>query len=275
MSFFVVDDAVCTRCGICAGICPTEIISFDGEAVPYVDARKAAMCMQCGQCVVYCPVSADSLAFQPSEELVRMQELRLPSQEEAFNLLTTRRSVRSYKQESVSEADFKKLFDMVRMAPTASNSQRVRWVVSPSREKTDEITGLMLSWLREEIFKEPASLLSIIGARAIERAKEGHDVLLRGAPNLIVAVITPREYAWREDGVIALTYIELAAHAMGLGCCWGGLFTMVAREFEPLREFLGIAEGEHVCGAQMIGYPALSPTRLFPPRKMPTVHWLR
>lgn len=274
MSFFSVDDLKCTRCGTCAGLCPVEIISFGEDGLPQVNQARAAACIKCGQCVIFCPTRADSLAFQNPDELVHVSELPLPETDQALNLLKTRRSVRRFKPEAVTEKDFMTIFDTVRMAPTASNSQRVRWIVSQYPGKTKQILGHAHNWVREVIFNEPTSRWGILGARILAKAQDGTDIILRGAPNVIIAV-TPKEHGWSEDGVIALTYVELAAHAMGLGCCWGGIFTMAVRGYPPLREFLGIREDETICGAQMIGYPAVVPTRLFPPRKIPSISWLK
>ena len=80
--------------------------------------------------------------------------------------------------------------------------------------------------------------------------------------------VLPKDYEWQEDGAIALTYFELAAQACGVGACWGGFLTMAVRNFPELREFLGIKEDERVCGAQMFGWPAAKPVRLFPHRKL-------
>ena len=77
----------------------------------------------------------------------------------------------------------------------------------------------------------------------------------------------PKAYGWPEDGALALTYLELAAHSVGAGVCWGGFVTTAARNYAKLRDFLGINENEHICGAQMLGYPLLKPARQFPPRK--------
>jgi hypothetical protein len=54
----------------------------------------------------------------------------------------------------------------------------------------------------------------------------------------------------------------------------GGLPYLRRQEFKGLREYLGIGEDEHVCGAQMIGYPAIKPTRQFPPRREPDIEWI-
>lgn len=274
MTFFKVDGSKCTSCGICIELCPVGIIEFKDDKVPEVGYNHAASCMKCGQCMIYCPTCANSLAFQSGDEVIRTSELPVPGTEAALNLIKTRRSVRRFKQEQVSEKDFQKLFDAVQMAPTASNSQRVRWVVTQNREKTKEVGNLILSWFREVISAQPSSHIGRAGARAIAMAEAGRDMILRGAPNVIVAV-TPKSYDWSEDGVIALTYVEMAAHAMGLGCCWGGFFTRAMLEYQPLREYLGIGEEENICGAQMIGYPALRPTRQFPPRKKADITWIK
>lgn len=274
MSFLKVDESKCTQCGICAAICPAEIVSFGDQGLPEVASLAANMCIKCGQCVLYCPTCANTLAFQNENELVRAGDLAMPGKEDALNLLKTRRSTRKYKDQALKKEEIAALLDAVKMAPTAVNSQNVRWVVTQTREKTAEAANLVLCWMREEIFKDPTSRNALTGARLIAKAKEGGDGVLRGAPHVIVAV-TPKSYMWPEDGAIALTYLELAAHASGLGCCWGGFLTHATRNFEPLREFFGITEEEHICGAQMIGYPALLPTRQFPPRKNITVDWVK
>ena len=49
-----VDDAACTACGACVGICPADAISVDsGHAV--VDQEQ---CAACGACIPSCPTDA-------------------------------------------------------------------------------------------------------------------------------------------------------------------------------------------------------------------------
>lgn len=274
MSFYSVDDSRCTRCGICVALCPAGIISLEGDNVPQVGYSRAATCLKCGQCMVYCPMRANSLAFQVADEVVRSSDIPVSETEAALNLLKTRRSVRCFKPEAVADQDFAAIFDTVRMAPSSSNSQTVRWIVSQTPEKTKEIRDMVLCWFREVLADEPNSRMGFVGRRAIALAEEGKDMILRGAPNVVMAVM-PQNGSMREDGVIALTYFELAAHAIRLGCCWGGFLTVACRRHQPLREYLGIREEEYFCGAQMIGYPERRPVRQFPPRRMPGVTWIK
>jgi ferredoxin len=45
---------VCTQCGKCAAVCPTEAIKQDGRGVYYVDF---VLCTLCGLCEPECPES--------------------------------------------------------------------------------------------------------------------------------------------------------------------------------------------------------------------------
>ena len=263
----------CVKCGVCIKACPAGIVQWGELGFPEVSEKHAGRCIGCGQCVLNCPACANELSFLKDSELARAEGLKLPSAEEALNLIMSRRSVRMFKDELITRETFEKLFNAVRQAPTAVNSQNVRWIVTLDPAKTKEVTNLILCWFREEIFKNPTSRAALLGAAMIAKAKEGEDRLLRGAPHVAVAVV-PAEYGWPEDGAIALTYLELAAHAMGIGCCWGGYLTTAIRNFKGLREYLGIGEDEHVCGAQMMGYAAVKPARQFAPRREVRVDWI-
>ena len=263
----IVDPAKCTKCGLCVKVCPIMLIAVGESGFPEMDPHRAPQCLECGQCALFCPAKANSLTFLRNEEMTDAASLKLPSKDEALNLLKTRRSTLRYKKEPVPKAVVDEIFGAVRMAPTAENSQKVRWVLSDDPKKTDEIRNLMLCWLRGEIFKDPVSQLALFGAQIIARAKQGEDILLRGAPQVALAVV-PGDYEWPEDGAVALTYFELAAHGCGVGVCWGGFLTIAVRKFPELREFLGIKEDERICGAQMFGWPAAKPARQFPPRKL-------
>ena len=274
MRSMTVDPVKCTRCGICLKVCPAGIVKFGETGLPEMDVRGSANCIECCHCALFCPESANSLSFLNNEEMEKASGIKMPSAEEAMNFIKTRRSIRRFKKEPLSREIFDQIFDAVKLAPTASNQQPVRWIVSEDPEKTKEITNLILCWMREEIFKDPTSRISLIGASMIAKAKTGEDALLRGAPHVAVALVS-KDHMWPEDASIALTYMELAAHALGVGACWGGFLTAAIRNFEGLRDYLGISPDEHVCGAQMLGYPLLRPARQYPTRKKLNISWIK
>ncbi len=269
----IVDPSKCTKCGTCIKVCPAGIVKLGDSGLPEMDVRLSGRCIECGHCALFCPESANCLSFLKNDEMVAAADLAIPESEEALNFIKTRRSIRRFRGDPLPQEVFDRLFEAVKNAPTASNRQPVRWIVSKEPEKTKEITNLILCWMREEIFRDPTSQAAIIGAAMIAKAKAGEDALLRGAPHAVLAVV-PKGHMWPEDGSIALTYLELSAHALGAGACWGGFLTAAVRSFRGLREYLGIGEDEHVCGAQMIGYPLIIPVRQFPPRKQQNISWI-
>lgn len=47
----VIDNGLCTRCGICSGACPVNVISLDENYFP----KLTGECVKCGLCVECCP----------------------------------------------------------------------------------------------------------------------------------------------------------------------------------------------------------------------------
>ncbi|GHT01574.1 nitroreductase [Synergistales bacterium] len=262
MSIFTVKEG-CVKCGLCSKLCIREIIQLGADGVPYGDSAKEGECIKCGQCVSFCPKSCCYLDFQ--EERVGVDIYTLPAASVSETFLRSRRSIRIYKDKPVDAATVLRILETVRYAPSASNMQPVRWVISMTREKTLEINKLIVESFRADV----AALASVNHPRAVTVVSgwdKGQDVVFRGAPQLAVALVK-KSHPFPEDASIALTYFELAAHAAGVGCCWGGIFTMAARGISAVRGLLGISEDEYIVGAQMFGYPDIKYGHILPPRK--------
>ena len=66
MTTILVDQDLCTRCGICSVVCPVAIVDpADENTLPRVQDAKAGMCIQCGHCEVSCPSQALLLNVLP------------------------------------------------------------------------------------------------------------------------------------------------------------------------------------------------------------------
>jgi nitroreductase len=72
--------------------------------------------------------------------------------------------------------------------------------------------------------------------------------------------------------IIALTYLELAATAHGLGACWAGYFNAAATVYPPMMEALALPKDHQSFGTLMVGYPKYHYQRL-PLRKEPKISW--
>jgi len=76
----------------------------------------------------------------------------------------------------------------------------------------------------------------------------------------------------KDSCTIALTYLELFATSMGLGCCWAGYFNAATVSFPPMKEALSLPDGHQCFGSMMAGYPEFGYHRL-PLRKPPEIIW--
>ena len=270
---FTVDER-CIKCGLCAELCVSKIIRLDGENLPSVPEKMESLCIRCGQCVSFCPQSCCYLDFESEADRGPLDVSLMPSPEAAEVFLRTRRSVRRYKDAPVDKTVVRRIIETARYAPSAANSQPVRWVVTATHQRTREIAGLVVDHFRTQVASDPeAKRLSFV----VAAWDAGEDVIFRTAPQLAVAIIG-RDYFenyFREDAAMALTYFELAAHANGVGCCWAGFFTMAARANAGIARAVGAKENEVVAGGQMFGYPqGLVTPRILPPRKSAQIDWL-
>lgn len=258
-----IDPQRCVKDGLCIKECPVGIISFGPGGLPQVEQEAAARCVMCGHCIAVCPAAALTLAGQAPEELPALYKKFTVAPEAAEQLLRSRRSVRRYKQKPVDRELLLQLIDTARYAPSGMNAQPVRWLVAEGAETMRTLAGLTANALRR--------LPYFLGF--LEAWDRGEDVILRGAPNLVVAHAETAGFDHTVDCAIALTYFELAAHAHGVGTCWAGLLMLAAKDSPELNKALGIPEGHRVLGALMAGHPKYGFKRL-PPRKAAQVRWL-
>jgi hypothetical protein len=102
-----------------------------------------------------------------------------------------------------------------------------------------------------------------IGGRApyfegiVRNARQsGGDVILRGAPHLVVALCDRDFPRGAENAHFAFAYAELFAPTVGVGTCWAGLFQGCAFSgYGPLIEALELPAGKKVAGGLMVGFP--------------------
>lgn len=260
MAYLQVDAKKCKRDGLCAEACPTGCIEIDAEGLP--SEVDGGFCIGCGHCVAICPHAALANANLPDEPL-RPAPRKRATPDALAALVLGRRSVREYTDAPVSREQMAQLLDLARMAPTAVNSQNVAWIACTDPALTRATAAACMGWLRG----------SGIYSSLIERWDAGHEVVLRGAPAFVLAH-APGDYTWGgTDCAIALTTLELAAVAQGLGTCWAGLLTRAVNQDTALASAVRLPEGHVAHGGLMIGHPKYR-YRLVPPRKPLQATWL-
>lgn len=259
MSRIAVDKDLCKKDGACIAVCTAQSLAFDQNGYP--EELPESRCILCGHCVAVCPHGAIAHANLPQEALLPAPaELPAPSLMDAF--LMSRRSVREFKESPVARPVLEALLDVARRAPTATNSQTLHWIVVAGKEAIHDLAGETVNGARA----------AGLNPALLKQWEDGYDFVLRGASTLVVAC-APEGYAWRkEDCAIALTYLELAAEARGLGVCWAGYLTRISTIHEPLRRKLAVPDGFAVCGALMLGEGKFKYRRI-PPRRPLSVQW--
>lgn len=255
MTLFSIDSKKCKRDGTCVAECPMQIIELkDKTAVPTPVADAQKLCINCGHCVAVCPYGAFSLTTMPAHECPPIDKKKLPSFQQLDHLIRSRRSVRVYKDKPVSNKTIATLIDTARYAPTGKNTQTIHWLVINGRENTHKLAEMVIDWMRHLINKKDPLAAAFGMKRIVLNWDKGYDGILRGAPALIIAH-APKEYRGAlTDSTIALTTLELAAFANGLGTCWAGFFNIAAFIWPPLQAALDLPTGHGNFGAMMIGH---------------------
>lgn len=253
-----VNEEKCTKCGMCCEICPSGILR-NGKNGPQMLLPPA--CIACGHCVAICPHQAIDNENTPMLKQVNIEKFPVLDAHTAVSFLRSRRSIRSYTKEKVSKETLLELLNIARFAPTGGNSQGVSFIVYETPELLQRIIQVTVDWL-EVVSQKVPELANYQGVVSIYR-KTGKDVILRGAPQLIVATAPGNQANGRDNGHFSLSYLELYATAMGLGTCWAGFLEGCAQaKYQPLIEILNIPEDRKVAGAVMVGYPKYTFQRL-------------
>jgi len=148
-----------------------------------------------------------------------------------YEVIRTRRSVRSFNNKDIPEEVLSRVLDAARIAPSGSNRQPWKFIVirdAAARQK-------MVPLCEGQAFVAAAPALIVACGRNIHYNRGGY----MGDHSMLV------------DVAIAVDHLTLAARAEGLGTCWIGSF----RNQETKKE-LGIPDNYDVVALTPLGYPA-------------------
>jgi nitroreductase/NAD-dependent dihydropyrimidine dehydrogenase PreA subunit len=272
MDLFQVNTETCNRDGICAACCPAGIIALSDEGYPEPVQGADELCIRCGHCVAVCPKASLTHRDMPVEQCPPVDHGLIPGPEQCEHLFRTRRSIRTYRDETPDPDRIRRLIEIARYAPTGHNCQCVEWAVLGDRQELHNLAGLVVDWMRWMLENMPQAAKGMHMDKTIARWENGEDVIFRGAPMLVLAHANKDLPPAPAACTIAAAYLELAATAMGLGGCWAGYFMAAAGSYEPLQEALPLPRGNKCFAAMMIGRPRYRYQRL-PLRKPPSITW--
>jgi len=149
---------------------------------------------------------------------------------DVFEAIRTRRSIRKFRPKPIPDEKLEIIREAGRLAPSAGNRQPWRFVVVKDPER------------KKNLAKAADNQMFIANAGVI--------IVALGDPEA-----SPRWF--KQDPMIAVEHMILAATALGYGSCWIGAFNE-----EGVKRILKIPEGLAVIALLPIGFSDESP----PPR---------
>lgn len=164
--------------------------------------------------------------------LVKIGEIMTHIKDSFFNLISSRHSVRAFKNEIVSEEIIEKILNAANKADSAGNLQSYKiFVVTKKDDKRNLTTSAF-----DQKFIEDASILLVFCADLKTSAKEYGK---RGEELFCI-----------QDATIACCYSQLASQALDLSSVWVGSF-----DEQQVRNNLGLGHDLKPVAILVIGYP--------------------
>lgn len=151
---------------------------------------------------------------------------------DVLEAIHTRRSVRKFTTEAVTQEQIQTILSAAMVAPTAGNGQTWRFVVVTDKEKLAKIPQV-----QAHAYMASRSQATIIVCADSKAEKY------------------PGRTYWVQDGSAAMQNMLLAARGLGLGACWCGLHPVLEWE-QGIRELFAIPGHINILGLCAIGHAA-------------------
>ena len=265
MNPIIIDVNRCIGCGSCVKDCVANHIALEhGKAKVLSDS-----CIECGHCYAICPTKAISMPDYDCSDCDEVGSFGRFDADEMLLAMKSRRSVRVFKPEPVTEEQIRKIIEAGRYAPTATNMQNISYTV---------LTGESLAAVEREcvgFFRKALNLLGLF-VPAAKREIDDHFFFFQApAVILVTAEKSPKDlFGCDINGGLASAYMEIAAESMGLGVLYSGFTVINARMNSRVKKILKLGKKEKPIACLVLGYPDVQYRRV-PPRKAAKINVLR
>ncbi len=254
----------CISCKGCVEVCPSLIFSVEGDRVVTTNVDS---CISCGHCVAICPCDAIDHRHFPKSKIHEVAHPNIPAQD-LLNLIRLRRSNRTFTDKDIPAEYLEMIVEAAYRAPTASNKQRLKFLLVKDRTTLDRIIDLTLNHYKGlvRVIDNPILRPIAIGVsglisryfytfkRMIAQRDKGEDPILRGGKVLLV-IYTDRSVQFgAEDANLAYQNASLMAECLGVSQVYAGFVCNYAKSSKRLNKLLDI-KGE-IMAAMSLGMPS-------------------
>ena len=152
-----------------------------------------------------------------------------------FEAIEKRRSIRKFKHGPIASEDLKRILEAGRLAPSGGNRQPWYFVVVKDLERKKALSKAANN---QEFIADADTVIGALGDS--------------GAT--LKSSTSSTRIAYKQDPMIAIEHMILAATALGYGTCWIGAF-----DEEQVKKILKIPENPAVVALLPVGVPDESP----------------
>lgn len=273
-----IDNDKCLRCGVCASVCPARIFEKNEKGM-VINKFREKYCITCGDCVSVCPKSAVKNTDVLTESINDIMPFIVPSQ--LVDFFKKRRSIRSYKDQVLSEYEKQFLTQIACLSPRGGHTHSIRnteFVIVENKELLAQIVKytynylyllnkkLSSFWIKIPMAFNASFRNSINNTcRMIEQTlaakAENIDMLTYGAPSLILLHSEKGSPVSRENLTIMEYQMMIGAETLDLGTCFLGWVSFALQSFQvkmtselkAIYSKLGITKNREVLSAFAIG----------------------
>ncbi len=186
--------------------------------------------------------------------------------------ILTRRSIRSFIEDQISEEDLNTILTAGSYAPSGMGMQSWKFTAIQNAnvlKKVNEAIRLTLKSMTVVAETHPYFV------SLIEKAKDESANFLYHAPTLIIVSNLKDNGNSMADSALAIGNMMLAAHSLGIGSCWLNQLPRLTH-MPFIREMLtdiDVPANHIVCGTVVMGYAAKEPKQAAPRKNV--IHIIR
>lgn len=184
---------------------------------------------------------------------------------ETLRVISTRRSIRKYKEEQIKDTELQEILNSALYAPNAVNQQKWHFTVIQNKD----MLGRMVNIIKENIISSQNEFLS-------KRASEPGYSTFYNAPTVILISGDEKAMQIQIDCGLAAENIVLSAESLNIGSCIiaSSGFLFMSQKGIDLKKELGIPDGyNHICTIALGYKDGENPAT--PPRNKEVINYIK